>query len=137
MCLFFFFFSFFVFSFIFPLFSCVSSHFFCFFRFFTFGKVKGNARDPVGRDTSGVSNQPKFSSVCKVNVETLKVAIKTFPAVQCRKDTDNSQRHGREKCSTSATYREIVWKTDNGAVQCTWCTTPQTWRDSRASGTGN
>ena len=34
----------------------------------------------------------------------------------CRKDTDNSHRHGRIKCRTSATYRESVWQTDNGAV---------------------
>ena len=51
--------------------------------------------------------------------------IETFPAVQCRKDSDNSQRHGLEKCRTNATYLEVVWQTDNGNVQCTWCTTPQ------------
>ena len=35
-------------------------------------------------------------------------APKTFPAVQGRKDTDNSR--------TNAAYRDVVWQTDNDAV---------------------
>ena len=92
---------------IFPLFFllCVSFHLLLFFKknFFTFGAVKGNARD--GRSRHRPTNQ---SRVCKVNLATRNVAIKAAAMDRIGRDEDGSQFGERLAASTWICIEAVI-----------------------------
>ena len=96
----------FMFFFSYFFFACVSFHLLLFFKkIFTFGTVKGNARD--GRSRHQPTNQS--FRVCKVNLATRNVAIKAAAMDRIGRDEDGSQFGERLAASRSSVMALSTW----------------------------